>query len=60
MQAIAARPVNAAEPLMPPRMLRAVTFRRAERLKNLLRAMLQGMGASPRDVPPEFYRFPFP
>ena len=60
MEAIATRAVNAGDRFVPPSALRAMRPQRAEWLRHLLRAALERLNATPRDVPPEFYRYPFP
>lgn len=60
MEATATRPVNAVEPFIPQWALRTMTTLRGERLRHLLRAALEGMNAATPDVPPEFFRYPFP
>jgi hypothetical protein len=60
MEAIAARPANAAETFMPPWALRAMRAWRGERLKRFLHAALEGMNAAAPGAASEFFRYPFP
>lgn len=60
MEAIATHPETARKAFVPPLALRVIAALRGGRLRRLLRAVLEGMNAAPRDVSPEFFRYPFP
>lgn len=60
MNAIAESVRDIGKPFRPAHTLPGVARTRAQRLRVLLGALLDGMNAATPDVAPEFHRFPFP
>jgi hypothetical protein len=60
MKATVTRPVHAVEPFVPQWALRTMTRLRGKRLRRLFRAALERMNEATPDIPPEFFRYPFP